>query len=105
MLPICLIGIIGNVNGNSVFALSGPRTLLTADIKRNADLIRALGVGRIYATISENNMYVDLFTSPLMLRGAVLYWSKVESTNAKLLFRTLNEMLKLVGFRDLREFR
>ena len=88
---------------SEIMLLLRPRTLLT-DIKRNADLIEALGEGRIYATISEN-MYVDLFTSPLMLRGAVLYWSKVENTNAKLLIKTLNEMLKLVGLRDLREFR
>ena len=86
---------------SEIMLLLRPRTLLT-DIKRNADLIRAMGVGRIYATISENNMYVDLFTSPLMLRGAVLYWSKV---NAKRLIKTLNEMLKLVWLQDLREFR
>jgi hypothetical protein len=49
-------------------------------------------------------MYVDLFTSPLMLRGAVLSWSKVENTNTKLI-KTLNEMLNLVELRDLRKFR
>ena len=86
-----------------IMLLLRPRTLLT-DIESNADLIEALREGRIYATISEN-MYVDLFTSPLMLRGAVLYWSKVENANAKRLIKTLNEMLKLVGLRDLREFR
>ena len=47
-----------------------PRTLLE-DIKTNAGVIEALGEGRIYATISDENMYVDLFTSPLMLRGVL----------------------------------
>ena len=43
---------------SEIMLLLRPRTLLT-DVERNADLIEALGEGRIYATISEN-MYVDL---------------------------------------------
>ena len=87
---------------SDIMLLLRPRTLLT-DIETNADLIRALGVGRIYATISDKP-YVDLFTSSLMLRNALLSWDNVENTNnAEPMI--LNEMLKLVGLRDLREFR
>ena len=90
------------LSGSDIMLLLRPRTLLT-DIKRNADLIEALGEGRIYATISSDKMYVDLFTSPLMLRNALLSWDNVEKTNNSESM-ILNEMLKLVGLRDLREF-
>ena len=55
---------------SDIMLLLRPRTVLR-DIKKNADLIDALGEGRIYATISESNL-VDLFTSPLMLRNSLL---------------------------------
>ena len=47
---------------------------------------------------------MHLFTSPLMLRNALLSWDNVEKTNNSESM-ILNEMLKLVGLRDLREFR
>ena len=88
-----------------IMLLLRPRTLLT-DIKRNADLIDALGEGKIYATISirpyDIDEYVELYTSPLMLRDVLL---RSENQRHTAVIENLKRMLKLVGLRDLREFR
>ena len=86
-----------------IMLLLRPRTLLT-DIKRNVDLIEALGDGRIYTTIfSPKKNFVELFTSPMLLRSSLLDFEK--EGNANVLIKSVNEMLKLAGLRDLDDFR
>ena len=87
-----------------IMLLLRPRTLLK-DIIHNVDLIRAMGDGRIYATIfsPKDKQFVELFTSPMLLRRSLLRFEKRENPHS--LIKNLNEMLKLAGLRDLDEFR
>eukprot|EP01036_Dinobryon_divergens_P029294 gene29294-38367_t len=90
---------------SDIILLLRPRTLLT-DIETNADLIKALGVGRIYATVSTRpygiDEYVELYSSPLMLRDVLL---RSENQKDTAVIENLKGMLKFMGLRDLREFR
>ena len=81
-----------------------PRTLLD-DIKHNVYLITALGdEGRIYTTIFRSKQYfVELFTSPMLLRSSLLNFEKKKNSNP--LIKYLIEMLNLAGLRDLDDFR
>jgi hypothetical protein len=84
-----------------IMLLLRPQTLLS-EIKRNADLIEALEEGSLYATVLDNS-YVELFTSPMLLRSSL---RKLEAEgNGNVLLANLNEMLALVGLRNWKEFR
>ena len=87
-----------------IMLLLRPRTYID-DIKENAVLRRALEEGKLYATIFNpaEKKYVELFTSPMLLRSALIFEAAQKEGNA--LIDKLNEMLELVGLRDLAEFR
>ena len=54
-----------------IMLLLQPRTSIS-EITKNEDLmIKALGKGRLYATIIDSN-YVELFASPMLLRSSLL---------------------------------
>jgi hypothetical protein len=87
-----------------IMLLLRPRTSVD-DIKENAVLRRALEEGKLYATIFNpaEKKYVELFTSPMLLRSALIFEAAQKEGNA--LIDKLNELLELVGLRDLAEFR
>jgi len=78
--------------------------LSTTDIMKEEDLNRALKDGKLYATISkpsEDN--VELLTSPMLLRSSLLTMTAKSKTSVVISY--LNEMLDILGLRDLKEFR
>ena len=79
-----------------IMLLLRPRTLL-ADVIDNAVLQSALEEGKLYGTVRDSN-YVELFTSPMLLRSSLLDLQAERNNNELLVI--LNEMLALVGLRD-----
>ena len=89
------------VSEEEIMLLLRTRTLLS-DVRKNTDLQIALENGNLYATVRDNN-YVELYTSPMLLRNS-LRQLQAEGNNNELL-AILNELLALVGLRDWAEFR
>ena len=86
-----------------IILLLRPRTAIS-EIAKNEDLIKALGEGRLYATIDSDSDYVELFASPMLLRGSLLRLKRQEG-HGNGLVDIVNELLALAGFQDVREFR
>ena len=84
-----------------IMLLLRPQTLLS-DVKTNTELIEALEKGSLYATVLDNS-YVELFTSPMLLRSSLR--KLIEEGNRNVLLANLNEMLTLAGLRNWKEFR
>jgi hypothetical protein len=85
-----------------IMLLLRPQTFIS-DIIEDSTLIRALGEGKLYATIIDSLDVVELFASPLLLRSSLRNLKKQGIQND--LLDIVNKLLALTGLQDLREFR